>query len=239
MATHSSVLAWRIPGTEEPGRRPSMGSHRVRHDWSDLAAAAAACRSSNLIPALSLSLFFYHDLQELAIHFKGWNLRHWRKKWHMTNLESILKSRNITLLTKVCIGKAMIFPVIMYRCENWTIKKAECQKIVAFKLWCWRRLLRVPWRLVRSNQSIRKEINLKYSLEGLMLKLRLQYSGHLMGRANHWKRPWCWERLKAGGEGDDRGWDSWMASPIQWTWVWANSSRSEGQGSLAVLQSMG
>ena len=98
----------------------------------------------------------------------------------MTNLDSILKNRDITLLTKVCLVKAMVFPVVMYRCENWTIKKAECQRIDAFELWCWRRLLRVPWTARKSNQSMLKEISPKYSLEGLMLKLKLQYFGHLM-----------------------------------------------------------
>ena len=100
----------------------------------------------------------------------------------MTNLGSILKSRDITSLTKVCIVKTMVFPVVMYRCENWTIKKAECWRTDAFKLWCWRRLLRVPWTARRSNQSILKEISPEYSLEGLMLKLKLQYFGHLMWR---------------------------------------------------------
>ena len=98
----------------------------------------------------------------------------------MANLDSILKSRDITLLIKVHIVKAMIFPVVMYRCESWTIKKAECQRIDAFKLWCWRRLLRVPWIARRSNQSILKEVSPEYSLKGLMLKLKLQYFGHLM-----------------------------------------------------------
>ena len=98
----------------------------------------------------------------------------------MTNLDSVLKSRDITLPTKVCIVKAMVFPVVMYSCESWTIKKAECQRIDAFKLWCWRRLLKVPWTARRSNQSILREINPEYSLEGLMLKLKLQYFGHLM-----------------------------------------------------------
>ena len=102
----------------------------------------------------------------------------------MTNLDSILKSRDITLLTKVCIIKAMVFPVAIYRCESWTIKKAECQRIDAFELWCWRRLLRVPWTARRSNQSILKEINPEYSLERLMLKLKLQYFGHLIQRAH-------------------------------------------------------
>ena len=97
-----------------------------------------------------------------------------------TNLDNILKSRDITLPTKICVVKAMVFPVVMYRCESWTIKKAEHQRIDAFELWCWRRLLRVPWIARRSNQSILKEINLEYSLEGLMLKLKLQSFGHLM-----------------------------------------------------------
>ena len=102
----------------------------------------------------------------------------------MTNLDSILKSRDIKLLTKAPLVKAMVFPVVMYGCENWTIKKAEHQRINAFELWCWRRLLRVPWTARRSNQSILKEISTEYSLEGPMLKLKLQYSGHLRGRTD-------------------------------------------------------
>ena len=102
----------------------------------------------------------------------------------MTNLDSILKSRDITLPTKVCLVKAMVFPVVMYGCESWTIKKAECQRIDGFELWCWRRLLRVPWTIWRSNQSILKEISPEYSLEGLMLKMKLQYFGHLMQRTD-------------------------------------------------------
>ena len=119
----------------------------------------------------------------------------------MTNLDSVLKCRDITLLTKVCIVKAIIFPVVMYRYESWTIKKAEHQRIHAFELWCWRRLLRVPWT-ARSNQSILKEISAEYSLEGLMLKLKLQYFGHLVKRTDSLKKTLLWERLKAGGEGD-------------------------------------
>ena len=106
----------------------------------------------------------------------------------MTNLDSILKSRDITLPTKICLVKAMVFPVVMYGCESWTIKKAECRRIDAFELWCWRRLLRVPWTARSSNQSILKEINTEYSLEGLMLKLMLQYFGHLMQRANSFEK---------------------------------------------------
>ena len=141
--------------------------------------------------------------------------------------------------TKVHIVKAMVFPVVMYRCESWTIKKAECWRTDTFELWCWRRLLRVPWTARRSNQSILKEMNLEYSLEGLMLRLKVQYFGHLMQRANSLEKTRCWERLKAGGEGDDRGWDGWMASPSQWKWVWANSGRWWRTGKTGVLQSVG
>ena len=102
----------------------------------------------------------------------------------MTNLESILKSRDITLPTKICLVNAMVFPVVMYGCESWTVKKAECRGIDAFELWCWRRLLRVPWTLRRANQSILKQISTGCSLEGLMLKLKLQYFGHLMRRVD-------------------------------------------------------
>ena len=122
----------------------------------------------------------------------------------MTNIDSILKSRDITLPKKVHLVKAMVFPVVMYGCQSWTIKKAECHKIDAFELWCWRRFLRVPWTARRSNQFILKEISPEYSLEGLMLKLKLQYFGHLMWRTDSLESPWCWERLKAGREGD--GW---------------------------------
>ena len=106
----------------------------------------------------------------------------------MTNLDSILKSRDITLPTKVCLVKDIIFPVVMYGCESWSIKKAECRRIDAFELWCWRRLLRVPWIARRSNQSVLKDINPEYSLEGLTLKLKLQYFGHLMGRTNSFEK---------------------------------------------------
>ena len=106
----------------------------------------------------------------------------------MTNLDSIFKSRDVTLPTKVRLVKAMVFPVVMYGCESWTVKKAECQKIDAFELWCWRRLLRVPWMARRSNQSILKEISPECSLEGLMLKLKLQYFGHLMQRADSFEK---------------------------------------------------
>ena len=116
----------------------------------------------------------------------------------------IFVNKNVTLSTKVPLVKAMVFPVVMYGCENWTIKKAERWRIDAFELWCWRRFLRVPWTASRSNQSILKEISPVCSMEGLMLKLKLQYFGLLMRRADSLKRPWCWERLRAGGNADDR-----------------------------------
>ena len=116
----------------------------------------------------------------------------------MTNLDSILKSRDITLSTKVCLVKAMVFPVVMYGCESWTIKKAECRRIDAFELWCWRRLLRVPWTARRSNQSILKEISPEYSLEGLMLKLKLQYFGHLMRRSDSLEKTLMLGKIEGG-----------------------------------------
>ena len=125
----------------------------------------------------------------------------------MAILDSILKSRDITLLTKVCLVKAMAFPVVMYGCEVWTIKKTELQRIDAFELWCWRRLLRVPWSARRSYQSILKKIFPAYSLEGLMLRLKLNSLAPWCEELTHWIRPWCWERLKVGREGDEMvGW---------------------------------
>ena len=123
----------------------------------------------------------------------------------MTNLESILKSRDVTLLTKVHLVKAMVFPVVMYGCESWTMKKAEDQRIDASELWCWRRLFRVPWSARRSNQSILKEISPECLLEGLMLKLKLQYFGHLMRRTDSLGKTLLLGKMKAGGEGDGRG----------------------------------
>ena len=123
----------------------------------------------------------------------------------MINLDSILKSRDTTLLTKGRLVKAMVFPVVIYGCESWTIKKAERRRIDAFELWCWRRLLRVPWTARRSNQSILKEISPEYSLEGLVLKLKLQYFGHLMRRTDSLEKILMLGKIEGRGEGDDRG----------------------------------
>ena len=152
----------------------------------------------------------------------------------MTNLDSIFKSRDIAFPTKVHLVKSMVFPVVMYGCERWTVKKAERWRIDAFELWCWRRLLRVPWTARRSNQSILKEISPGISLEGRMLKLQLQSFGHLMQKADLLKRLML-ERLRAGGEGDDRGWDGWMASLTRWTWVWMHSGSWWWTGRPGVL----
>ena len=157
----------------------------------------------------------------------------------MTNLKSILKSRNITLPTKVCLVKAMLLPVVRYGCESWTIKNAEHWRIDAFKLSCWRRSLRVPWTARRSNQSILKEISTECSLEGLMLKLKLQYFGFLMRRADSFEKILMLEKIEGWGKGDDRGWDGWMASLTQWIWIWISSRSWWWTGRPGMLQSMG
>ena len=129
----------------------------------------------------------------------------------MTNLHSILKSRDITLPTKVCLVKAMVFPIVMYGCESWTIKKAECRRIDAFELWCWRRLLRVPWTTRRFNQSILKETSPEYSSEGLIMKLKLRYFGHLMQRSDSLEKTLMLGKIEGGRR---RGWPrmSWLDS---------------------------
>ena len=157
----------------------------------------------------------------------------------MTNLDSIFKSRDITLPTKVHLVKAMVFAVVMFGFESWTIKKAEHRRIDAFELWCWRRLLRTSLTARRSNQSILKEISPECSLEGMMLMLKLHTLATWYEELTHWKRPWCWERLKVGGEGNERWWDGWMTSPTQWTWVWTNSGALRRTGKPGMLQPMG
>ena len=134
----------------------------------------------------------------------------------MASIDSILKSRDITLPAKVHIVKAMAFLLVMYRYDSWTIKKAEHQRIDAFELWCWRKLLRVSWTARRSNQSVLKEINLEYSLEGLMLKLKLQYFGHLRQRADSWEKTLILGKTE-GKKGANKGCNSWMASSTQQT----------------------
>ena len=152
----------------------------------------------------------------------------------MTSLDNILKSRDIPLPTRDHLVKAMVFPVVMYGCENWTTKEAKRQRIDVFDLWCWR-LLRVPWTARRSNQSILKKISPEYSLEGLMLKLKLQYFGHLMWKTDFLEKTLVLEILETG-EGDDRKWDGCMASLTRWTWVWESSGSWWWTGRPGVLQ---
>ena len=162
-------------------------------------------------------------------------------KWHlllgrkaMTNLDSLLKSRDITLSAKVRLVKAMVFPVVMYGCESWTIKKAKCWRIDSFELWCWRITLKIHWTARRSNQSILKEISPEYSLEGLMLKLKLQYFGHLIRRADSFEKSLMLGKIEGRRR---RGWQR-MASPTQWTWVWVSSGSQWWSGRPGMLQSM-
>ena len=145
---------------------------------------------------------------------------------------------SLTLPTKVHLVKPMVFPVVTYGCESWTIKKAECRRTDAFELWCWRRLLRVPWTARRSNQSILKEISPGYSLEGLMLKLKLQYFGHLIWRTDSLEKNLMLGKTEGGKRGVNTGWDVWMAS-TKWTWVWANSGGLWWTSKPGMLQSMG
>ena len=183
-----------------PGMLPSMGSQRVGHDWVNRLKITVDGDCS-------------HEIRR--------HLLLGRKP--MTSLDRLLKCRDITLLMKVRTVKAIVFPVVMYRCESWTIKKTEWQRIDAFELWCWRRLLRVPWTARRSNQYIVKEINPKYSLEGLMMKLKLQYFGHLMWRVSSLERPWCgkdWGKEEKGAtENEMTRYHYWLnrhAKPGRW-----------------------
>ena len=156
----------------------------------------------------------------------------------ITNLDSILKSRDIILPTKVHLVKPMVLPVVMYRCESWTIMEAEHWKIDAFKVWCWRRLLRVSWTAMRSSQSILKEISPEYHWRDWCWSWNSNTVATCCEELTHLKRPWCWERLKVEREGDDRGWGGCMASLTQWTWVWFSSRSWWWTGNPGVLKSM-
>ena len=161
----------------------------------------------------------------------------WKKSYDQRR-QHVTKQRHY-FAKKVHLVKAMVFLVVMYGCMIWTIKKAEHWRIDAFELWCWRRLLRVPWTARRSNQFILKEISPECSLEGQMLKLKFQYFSHLMRRADSFKKTLMLGRLKARGEGDNRGWDGWMASPTEWTWLWVDFGSWWWTGRPGVLWFMG
>ena len=169
-----------------------------------------------------------------------------RKQWKFETVTES-QSRDITLLTKVRLVKAMVFPVVMYGCKSWTIKKASTEELMLFELWCWRRLSRVPWTPRRSNQSIyflwiqliqRKSV-LNIHWKDWCWSWNFNTLATWCKELTHLKRPWCWERLKLGGEGDSSGWDDWMASPTQWTWVWVISGNWWWTERPGVLQSMG
>ena len=161
----------------------------------------------------------------------------WKKSYDQPR-QHIEKQRHY-FTNKVCLLKAMVFPVVMSGCESWTIKEAEHWRIDAFELWWWRRLSRVPWTARRSNQSILKEIVLGVHWKDWCWSWNSNTLVTWCKDPTHWKRPWCWERLKVGGEGDDRGWDGWMASLAWWTWVWVNSGSWWWTGKPGMLQPMG
>ena len=152
-------------------------------------------------------------------------------------VQLITTDTDTALPTKVHRVKTMVFPVVMYGCESWTIKEAEHRRTDAFELYCWRRLLRVPWTARRSNQSILQEISSEYHWKDWCWSWNSNALATWCEELTHLRRPWCWERLRAGGEGDDRGWDGWMASRTQWTWVWVNSGSSWWTGRPAVTKS--
>ena len=155
----------------------------------------------------------------------------------MTNLDSLLKRRDITLPTKVHLVKAVVFPVVMYGCESWIMKKAECWRIDAFELWCWRRLLRVPWTARRCKQFILKEIVLNIHWKDWCWSWNSNTFATWCEELTHLKRPWVWEKFKEG-EGDGGGWDGWITSPTFWTWVWVSSGSWWWTEKTGVLQSM-
>ena len=157
----------------------------------------------------------------------------------MTNLDSILKSRDTTLPTKVHLVKAMVFPVVMYGCESRTVKKAEHWRIDAFELWCWRRLFRVPWIARRSSQSFWRRSALGFLGKEWFYSWNSSTLATSCEELTHWKRLWSWEGLGAKGEGNGRGWDCWMASLTRWTWVWVNSGSWWWTARPGVLRFMG
>ena len=166
----------------------------------------------------------------------------WLQPWNLKKLAPWKKSydkpkQHIKKQRHYFANKVMLFPLVMYGCESWTTKKPECWSIDAFELWCWRRLLIVTWTARRSNKSILKEI-MNIHWKDWCWSWNSNTLATWCEEVTHWKRPWCWERLKAGEEGNDRGWDGWMESPTRWTWVWASSGSWQWTGKPGVLQSL-
>ena len=211
----SNAWKWSRSVVSDPQRPHGLQPSRLLHPW-DFPGKSTGVGCHCLLRSSSQSIAnrWRNSGNSERLYFEGlqnhcrWWLQPWNKKtltpWRkvMSNLDSILKSRDVTLSTKVRLVKAMVFPVVMYGCESWTVKKAECRRIDAFELWCWRRLLRVPWTAGRSKESILKEISPECSLEGLMLKLKLQYFGHLMQRADSLEKTLMLGKI----EGRRRGW---------------------------------
>ena len=174
-----------------------------------------------------ISFFFVYSLANLAAPEV------------LTMTTNLLCTQANSSPTKVRIDKAMAFPAVMYGCESWTMKNTERWRTDAFELWCWRRLWRVPWTARRSNQSVLKEVSPEYHWKDWYWSWNANTLATWYEELTHLKRPWCWERLKAGGEGDDKGWDGWMASLTWWTWVWASSGSWWWTEKPGRLQSMG
>ena len=177
------------------------------------------------------------SLQIVTAAMKIKEITPWQESYDQPR-QHIKKQRHY-FANKFPSSQSLVLPVVMYGYESWTIKKAEHWRIDALELWCWRRLLRVPWTARSSNQSILKEISPEYSLEGLCWFWNSNTLATWCKQLTHLKRPWCWEILRAGGEGDDIGWDVWLASPTQWTWVWVHSGSWWWTGRPGVLWFMG
>ena len=226
----------------------SWGLLNVRPLWnlsSSLRAKAIGCKWENrrrccldLIKRQN-SFSFHPEIasSELFLFCRKYSISYQHTLWRQIQKRGMINFW-LTWPAKVHLVKATVFPVVMYRCESWTIKKAEHQRIDVFELWYWRRLLRVPWTARRSNQSILKEINPEYSLKGLMLKLKLQYFGHLMWRTDSLEKTLMLGKIEDRTKRDHGGWDVWMASLTWWTWVWASSRSWWWTGNPGVLQSV-
>ena len=224
MATYSSIHAWEIPWTEEPGGLQFMGSQRVRHSWSDLACTHGTTKNS--------LLWLQGSGEGCQRSVWCWHLLKYNRIWLtlQCSMPEQLKWWPEAVLSGCALEMGIAYLAGATVPQGW--------RIDAFELWCWRRLLRVPWTARRSNQSILKEISLNIHWKDWCWSWDSNTLANWCEELTHWKRPWCWEKLKAGGEGDDRVWDGWMVSLTQWTWVWVNSRSWQWTGRPGVLQSM-